>query len=115
VLERKFQHEKLNTPKKTQGVSNPRQVNQRRGNAHTHNHHQHHLNNNNNKITGINKCCSLITFNINGLNSLQKTEINRIYGKTGFIFLLHPRNTLTSRQTSPHGKRIRKDILSKWT
>jgi hypothetical protein len=39
-----------------------------------------------NKITGINMYCSLISVNINGLNSpIKKTEANRMDAETGSI------------------------------
>lgn len=50
-----------------------------------------HTHTNTHKITGINKHCSLISPNINGLNSPNKMT-NRMGSIIGSIFLLYPRN-----------------------
>ena len=55
------------------------------------------------KLTGDSNHCSLISLNINGVNTpLKKTQANRVDMKTESILLLHTRNTpQPQRQTSP--------------
>ena len=63
------------------------------------------------KITETSSHWSLISLNINELNSpIKKTQTNRLDTKTESILLLHIRNTLQpQRQTSPQSKGIEKN------
>jgi hypothetical protein len=71
ALEGNFSLKRLTTPKKPQGINNPRSSDQNMGTHHK------------NKITGMNKHCSLISLDFNCLNSPIKIQTNKIYSKTG--------------------------------
>ena len=68
------------------------------------------------KITKNNSYLSLISLIFNELNfPIQKTHTNRIDEKTGFILMLHTRNTSTSKIDITLCKGLGNGFPSKWT
>jgi hypothetical protein len=70
----------------------------------------------NNKIPGITPCLSILTLNVNGLNSLTKSL--RMGGMIKSIpnHLFPTRNASHwKKQTLTWGKRVEKGLPSKWT
>jgi hypothetical protein len=69
------------------------------------------------KIIGSNNYFSLISLNINGLNSpIKKHRLTHSLYKTGPNILLLTGNPIQGkRQTVPQNERLENNILSKWS
>ena len=69
------------------------------------------------KMSGSNNYYSLISLNINGLNSpIKKTQTNRLDTETGPYILLHTGNTPQGqRQKLSQTKRLENNFPNKWS
>jgi exonuclease III len=68
------------------------------------------------KIIGSNNYFSLISLNINGLNSPIKRQTNRLATQTGpNILLLTGNPSQGKRKTLPQNERLEKKFPSKWS